>query len=108
MPKFDSQRELFAWMLLNTNATCVISGRPVPHPTADAFSHAAPKGAYPEGKLDSDNVDWMLPELHRQWHTGDISGPEWDAYKAKKIAMQQRYERERKNPGVCQERQSVG
>ena len=69
--KPSNQKELFLTIWKQRPHRSAVSGDHLgQEPLAWMFSHILPKGMWPEGKLDPDNVVLMTLEEHQQWENG--------------------------------------
>lgn len=101
---FDSQKSLFIALWVRSDKKCMISGRPLQEfwdteRFWSCFAHVLPKGAYPNYKLNPENIWIVHPDIHALYDQGtekqrEESGYDFAPLFAYKEALKQKYRNE--------------
>lgn len=101
---FSSEKELFLHLWNNSNKRCAISGKTLEkfeNTTRfwSMFAHILSKGAYPEYRLNPENVWIVHPDIHdlydnRGSDKQEASGYDFDPLFREKERLKQQYYRE--------------
>lgn len=66
--KGKGEKELFLRIWAKRPHKSELSGEPLPLFDAWCFSHILPKGAYPELRLEEENIVLLTRQEHYEWH----------------------------------------